>query len=334
MSIKLLEIIRGTVVENTHLGSIAVVNSNGCVLNSVGDANRICYYRSTLKPFQTVAFLKLGIASGFNLSSKDIALISSSHSSEKLHIEIAKNIMQNTGIHEDDLECGIHEPYNKDVLLELTRKGEPLTKVHCNCSGKHLGMILSCKLKGLDTKNYSEMDHPINQSITNIVTEFACIDDKDIQKGISGCGLPTCAVPLKNIARSYANLCDLNFKSGKYSNEQNQVISSMTTYPEIIGGENRLDTILMQNFGDRIIAKFGDDGVYCIGLIGKGVGIALKIEDGNIDIFPPIVSEILLQLNIIDSNELNSIINHFNTAIINSKGIKVGEKKITFNLNK
>lgn len=65
----------------------------------------------------------------------------------------------------------------------------------------------------------------------------------------------------------------------------------------------------MSAYGDLLIGKLGADGCYGIGIreseytkrLGMstgGIGIAVKIEDGNINILYAAVMEILVQLGI------------------------------------
>ena len=49
---------------------------------------------------------------------------------------------------------------------------------------------------------------------------------------------------------------------------------------DLIAGRGRLCTALMQAF-PQVIAKVGAEGVYGAALVDRGLGIAIKVEDGN-----------------------------------------------------
>jgi L-asparaginase II len=49
----------------------------------------------------------------------------------------------------------------------------------------------------------------------------------------------------------------------------------------MVGGTDRFDTRVMQRLGERVFCKVGAEGVYCAALPGRGLGLALKIDDGN-----------------------------------------------------
>jgi L-asparaginase II len=49
----------------------------------------------------------------------------------------------------------------------------------------------------------------------------------------------------------------------------------------MVAGTGRLDTRLMQRLGSRVFCKVGAEGVYCAALPELGLGVAIKMDDGN-----------------------------------------------------
>ena len=49
----------------------------------------------------------------------------------------------------------------------------------------------------------------------------------------------------------------------------------------MVGGTDRFDTRVMQRLGERVFCKVGAEGVYCAALPERGLGVAMKIDDGN-----------------------------------------------------
>ena len=84
----------------------------------------------------------------------------------------------------------------------------------------------------------------------------------------------------------------------------------MMSYPELIGGTERLDTLMMQIGRGKFVSKIGAEGVWLCGVLPspewkKGLGIALKIEDGDDKRARAVVSiEVLRQLGIFDAETL------------------------------
>ena len=333
MSVKLVETVRANTIESTHFGSIAVVGSDGTLMHSLGNADRLTYFHSSAKPIQGIASLEAGIVEKFGLDLKEIALIVSSHSGESEHIKVLKGIMEKTGIAEDIMECGIVEPVNKEVLKELYAAGLTMNILHGNCSGKHLGMIAASKVKGFPMEDYHKGDHPMQKLVKQVVSDFSAINPDNIAEGIDGCTVPVYAVPLKNMAFAYANLCNMSFMEGKYAKSQNYIISAMTMYPEMVAGKKRIDTELMKRFGSRIIVKIGAEGVFCVGILGKNIGIALKIEDGTSIAVGPAIIEVLLQLKVLNHDETEVLKEFWRPQLLNNKKEVIGEIRPVFKLN-
>ena len=332
MSEILVEVLRGTVVESIHRGNIVVVSYDGNVLHQCGNIDYLSFMRSATKPIQAIAVLEYGVAEKYGLDLSEIAILMSSHSGEKMHIDVLNGMIKKIGININALQCGTHDPLGIDAAKELTLKGQAPNSLHCNCSGKHLGQIAATKVKGVPLEDYYKLDGGIQAEIQDIIMKFSGVEETQIKLGIDGCGIPVYGLPLRNMALAYANLCNENFMDGKYIKSQNYVISAMTVHPEMIGGKGRFDTELMSHFGDRLIGKFGDEGVYCVGLIGKGIGIALKIEDGHTRAVGPVILETLRQLEIIKSEEIDSLKDLWNPPIKNHRGEIVGEIRASFQL--
>jgi L-asparaginase II len=334
MSEELVRVFRGNMVESVHRGSIAVVSSQKGIIYGIGNADRITYFRSTEKPLQAIAALETGIVEEYGLDLKEVAIMTASHSGEEEHISTLIEFMKKTGIKEDDLQCGIHDPVNKEAAKRLVVQGIQPSKLHCNCSGKHIGQLASIKLKGLNFDGYLERNHKMQKEIKRIVSEFSGTAISEILEATDGCGITVHAVPLKNIALSYANLCNEEFMEGQYKKSQNYIASSMTMYPEMVAGKGRLDTAIMDRFGDRVISKIGAEGTYAAGIIGKSIGIAIKIEDGNSRAVGPAILETLMQIGIISEDEVVQLKSHWNPGVYNHKNELVGEIKATFKLGK
>ena len=49
----------------------------------------------------------------------------------------------------------------------------------------------------------------------------------------------------------------------------------------MVAGTGRFDTRVMQHFGERVFCKVGAEAVYCAALPGLGLGVAIKMDDGN-----------------------------------------------------
>lgn len=337
---------RGGVVENRHAVHAAIVDSTGRLLYSVGDPTRITLARSAAKPTQALAIVETGALEKFNLTDADLALMCASHSSEDHHIRRARSILSAIGASEDDLQCGGHVPISPAVHRAWIKADFTPTPVCSNCSGKHAGMISAAKALGTDVQTYHLPDHPLQRRIMAAMDEI-CALKTESKWGLDGCNLPAPAFPLDSLARMYAAFADAAGQDGSIrettrSVAMGRVFRAMASYPENVGGEDRFCTILMRAFKGEVIGKLGADGCYGIGVkesawtnqLGAvgGIGIAVKIEDGNIPILYSAVTEVLEQLCIGDSDMRRELSSFHSFEVKNTVGVVTGSTSPQFRL--
>src|SRR5690606_8257695 len=134
--------------------------------------------------------------------------------------------------------------------------------IHCNCSGKHSGMIITAKHYGEDLDTYYKIEHPVQQRILKTISEVCEYDKDEIKLAIDGCGVPVHAMPLYKFAQGFAKLS----KPEVFNSEREKVVKKITTimteYPEMIAGTDRICTDLMKVCGDRLFAKSGAAAFY------------------------------------------------------------------------
>lgn len=59
-----------------------------------------------------------------------------------------------------------------------------------------------------------------------------------------------------------------------------RVVRAMTHHPLLVAGEGQFDTELMRLTQGEIVSKSGAEGIQCLGRIGEGMGLAIKVMDG------------------------------------------------------
>ena len=89
----------------------------------------------------------------------------------------------------------------------------------------------------------------------------------------------------------------------------------MTAHPEMVSGERRSDLALMRAGRGDWVAKIGAEGVQGIGLRGAGIGIAIKIADGNKRALRPVMAAVLDQLGLLDARCRAELAGWFEPAI-------------------
>lgn len=323
----LANVIRGKTVESIHRGHLIVIDGDGKTIASVGDPSTVTFFRSASKAFQAIPCITSGAADAFGFTENEIALAAASHSGEVVHVAIATRMLAKIGLAESDLKCGAHLPFSEVDARHMMRAGEEPTQLHNNCSGKHIAMLALAKHIGADLATYDEIGNRVQKRILRCVADFCEVPEDEIAIGIDGCAAPNFAVSVAAMAKSFINLISPSKFPEVTQNGCSRIVSAMMKYPELIGGTGRLDTMLMHAAPGQIISKVGADGVWLCGVLPSekwptGLGIALKIEDGDDNRARPVVAvEILRQLGILSENDLSKI---SPMAIENRRGEVVG----------
>jgi L-asparaginase II len=240
-------------------------------------------------------------------------MASASHSGEPMHVEVVGRMLEKIEMRESDLRCGTHYPFSEAEARRMQRSGETPSQLHNNCSGKHVGMLALAKHIGADVTNYEEIGHRVQQRILRAISQFTGLPQEEIAIGIDGCAAPNFAVPIEAMARSFVNLVYPDKLHPAIRAAASRVVFAMLHYPELIGGTERFDTILMRIAAGRLISKVGADGVWLCGVLPcerfpAGLAIALKIEDGD-DLYSrsTVAVDLLKQLGVLATSDLSHL---------------------------
>ncbi len=237
---------RGGLVESRHLVH-AVVVRDGEVVLSWGDPDVVSFIRSAAKPFQALPLVS------FDLPEDELAIACASHEALPEQLVAVRALLERAGASADELECG----------------AEHGSKLRHNCSGKHAGFLFLARQRDWPTEGYRLPDHPVQEGVRALV---AGVVGRDLEPAVDGCGVPTFALSLTEMARAFAGLV-----RGEPAGAD-AVVRAMTAHPQLIGGPKAVDTLVMRALPGSV-AKRGAEGVLCVGL-PDGAGVALKVDDG------------------------------------------------------
>lgn len=326
------KVYRGDLVDLTHIGHVAVVDYTGKLLYHYGNPDRVTFARSSAKPIQAIPVVESGAADAYGLTDREIALLCASHSGESFHVDAVRSILQKAGLTDKYLQCGTHYPFANYAAQELRNKGLKPETVHCNCSGKHSGMLITAKYLNEDLDTYYKLEHPMQRRIMKTIAEICEYDEEKIITATDGCGVPVHAMPLYKFAQGFARLSKPEVLGEKRGKVVKRLTDAMTAYPDMVGGTDRFCTDLMKVCGDRLFAKSGAAAYYAIGLKDKGIGMSFKVEDAAKGIEFAMVLEVLSQLNIITTAEFKQLEKYYIMQDKNHKGELVGYTKMEFEL--
>lgn len=341
---------RGDAIENTHVAHVAVTDTYGRPLFAFGDPSRVTLARSAAKPAQALAVVETGALARYGFDDADLALMCASHSSEDRHIERARGMLAKAHASEADLRCGGHPPISDEVYRAWIKRDFVPGPVCSNCSGKHAGMIAGAQAIGAAIADYHLPDHPLQIRVKHTVADVCDLPDDAVQWSIDGCNLPTPAFPLDRLARLYAKLADAQdvMEGSDYGQTPRisalaRIYRAMTTYPELVAGEQRFCTTLMRAFDGALVGKLGAAASYAIGvrasrrtgMLGAqgALGIAVKVENGNVAILYALVAEVLAQLEIGTPEQRAALDLYRAPPQRNTMGVETGRLALTLALN-
>jgi L-asparaginase II len=321
--VPLLATTRGRTVECVHHGTVAVCNVDGELVSGLGDVQALNFARSALKPLQALPFVEDDGPARFGFGSHEVALMCASHSGEAVHVQIVRRMLSRIGAGEADLQCGAHPP------LYFTATGEPVPRARYgamfhNCSGKHAGFLAYCRLHGHRLADYLAPESALQVRVRNTVQQFA--GASPIESGIDGCSAPNYALPLSQLALAYAQLAaapDAALAALRYA---------MLRHPDLVSGTQRSDLALAQTGGGDWIAKSGADGVQAIGVRSRGLGIAVRIADGNARALHTVTAEVLHQIGLLPRPAESALARYFRPSLTNYRGQMVGSLLPLFEL--
>lgn len=243
-------------------------------------------WRSASKPFQLWSSLEAMAASGHSentpfheatFSDEDLALGASSHSGGADHTGRVLELLERFGLGPEHLRCGAELPLDPAALRALRRSGAPAEAVHNDCSGKHAFMLGACAAMGWSIEGYLAPEHPLQE---RILAQLRALTGEPLAVAVDGCGVPTAWLSVRAMARAWAWLAacmaepDLDPRLARIG-------QAMAAHPELTSGEGRIDLALAELATEPYVGKIGAQGVFCVALPERGLGVALKVGSGD-----------------------------------------------------
>ena len=285
----LVHALRGGIVESQHRGALAVIDADGAVHTALGDIDRPIFPRSAVKVLQALPLVESGAAERYGLTDAELALACASHGGEPEHAATAAGMLAKAGVDAMALECGTHWPYHDASIKALAAAGGQPSALHNNCSGKHSGFVcVGCLMaaeRGADARaflrGYVAPDHPVMQEVTAAMQAATGYDLARTARGTDGCSIPTYAVPLRHLAHAFARVATgVGLRPG-HARAAQRLREAVAAAPFMVAGSGRFDTRVMSALGPRVFCKVGAEGVHCAAFPELGLGVAVKMDDGN-----------------------------------------------------
>ncbi len=267
---------RDGLVESRHRGIAALVGPDGKIIDHLGQAKRVIYPRSAVKPLQVVAMRRAGL----DLAGEELAICAGSHHGTGRHIALVEGILAGAGLDQNALQCPPAWPGNPSARAEAKTE----SRAAFNCSGKHAGFLAASKAAGWDTETYLDANHPLQALVAEVLVEFS--GEAILHSTVDGCGAPLHTITVEGLARAIA----------KFTSSEPEIVDAMLANPWAVGDSTSPDAIIMKH---GLVAKLGAEGVFVIGL-KSGHGVAVKIADGSLRAAPLVALRLLNRNGLLD----------------------------------
>ena len=322
---KLVEVWHGPIVECEHFGAAVVADADGKIIAGWGDPDYVTYPRSSLKPFQAIALVESGAAEAFGLTARHIALASASHRGEPMHTDLATEWLARLDLDHTALACGAAYPRDQELINRLVKSDIPPNPIYHNCSGKHAGFLTLCRHKGWDVAGYNDPAHPAQQYYFDVLSDFLGKESRDLPLGVDGCTLPAVALSLREMATAMARMAARKVSSVARREAAATIQDAINRHPDYVSGSDQANVVVCRATKGRVLIKSGAAGYIAAQLPQDGIGVALKIADGNSRARYMAFLTLLTELNLLDDEETGALADLYETPLLNSRNDVVGK---------
>lgn len=319
-----VEVTRGDTVESRHRVHAAVVEGDQLIAGA-RDPHLVTMWRSCAKPFQVMPLLTSGGFDKLRWGPEELALACASHGGEPEHTAIAERMLASIGLEEGDLACGPHEPLSARGARLWRESGQPLTRLHNNCSGKHSAMLARAHTMGWPTHGYQRIEHQVQRACVGEVSCWSGVPFDDMAVAVDGCSAAVMALPLDRMALAYARL-GAAMEAG--DEVPARIASAIRANPTLVGGTDRFDTVVLHETQGRVFAKVGAEGVHTVMIPDRKIGFAVKVEDGAVRAQHAAVVAVLQMLEVFPELP-QKLAEYVQRPVKNTRGERVGELRIT-----
>jgi L-asparaginase II len=327
----LVQLTRGGHLESVHRGAVAVLDADGAVVAALGDIARPIFARSAVKALQALPLVASGAADALGLGDDELALACASHGGEPGHVRTAVSMLAKAGADPTFLECGTHWPSHVPSAQALAARGEEPGALHNNCSGKHAGFVcVACLMAGARelrgyARGYVDAAHPVMREISAALGAVTGCDLDAAPRAIDGCSIPTFGIPLRALAHGFARFGSGVGLSPAHAQAARRLRAAVAAEPFMVGGSGRFDTRMAERFGERVFCKVGAEAVYCAALPERGLGVAIKVDDGSTARAAEVAMAAVIESFVdLDDGEREFVRGLSDVALRNWNGIEVG----------
>lgn len=318
--VPLAEIWRGDFLESVHLGHAVICDATGAIVQAWGDPDQVVLPRSSSKMVQALPLITSGAADAAGLTTEHLALSCASHQGAAIHTDRVRAWLGDLGLDESDLRCGPQMPDDQPARTALIKTDTSPCQLHNNCSGKHAGFLTLGKHLRAGPE-YIDPSHAVQKACLEALEEVTQLTSPGY--GIDGCSAPNHATTMHGIARAMGFFASAHTRSDSVSSAAVRLREAMMLHPELVAGETRACTELMQAMGGKVAIKTGAEAFF-VGIVPqKQMGIAIKVADGSTRGAECAIAALLVRLGVLDADH-PATLKRMNAPITNRRGTLTG----------
>ena len=301
--IELLRVLRGGHLDTVHRGSFVLLKPDGEAVLSGADPEKRAFLRSSAKPLQAVPLVESGAADEFGLTDRELALVCASHAGRDEHVGTAGAILSKANVPASALKSG--------------------AGIRDNCSGKHAGMLALASFFKADLDGYLSARHPVQLRIRETVAAMSGLAPDELETATDGCGAPIYYLPLRAMARAYANLAGPSSLEPGRKDACKRIVRAMQEHPDMTNEPDWRSAC-----GSKLVTKSGAAGLYCGGAVGRGLGFAMKVADGSPLPLVPVFVEVMEKAGVLTGEEAAGARGLGSLEVKNRRGEIVGRMEV------
>jgi L-asparaginase II len=185
-------------------------------------------------------------------------------------------------------------------------------------------MLSTCRHLGEPTRGYVRPDHPQQGRVVAVYEAMLRLDLARAPRGMDGCSLPQIGIPLVALAGAIARFGAPDGLPRQRAEACRTLAAAILAEPFMLAGTNRFCTRAIEACGGRALIKTGAEGVYVAAIPAKGLGIALKIDDGAARAAEIAMGRLLLAHAGLDDAARAAVEALTTPTIANAAGLRVG----------
>jgi L-asparaginase II len=174
-------------------------------------------------------------------------------------------------------------------------------------------------------RGYIRPDHPVMREVSAALAAATGVDLAKAPVGTDGCSIPTYAIPLRSLALGFARVATGVGLQAGHARAAKRLRQAVAAAPLMVGGSVKFDSRVMQRLGARVFCKVGAEGVYGAALPDQGLGVAIKLDDGNTARAAEVVMAAVIEALLPLADDEPAFLRGFSDApLVNWNGIEVG----------